>query len=254
MVVNVKQAAYVLDLLEFFAAHQQPATLADIAKHFGWPRSSTFNLLGTLVNRGFLYEPKARAGYYPAPVWAALIGKIQEAQPIPRDVHALLEALVQDTGETAVLAVASGSYALFVETVESPHSIRYAAQPGKRVPLHLTATGRALLSQMTAGERAALLKKAAFERYTTTTLMTAEAVEAEIASSRQRGWFQGNAEYTQDLSGIALPFSIEQRNFALLVAGPSFRLGTNLAALARTLRQRLEVYLGSGAQAPAART
>lgn len=241
--MNVKQAAYVLDLLEFFATHQRPATLADIAKHFGWPRSSTFNLLGTLTNRGFLYEPKAKAGYYPAPVWAALLSKIQDAQPIPRNVHELLEGLVQDTGETAVLAVASGSYALFVETVESPSSIRYAAQPGKRVPLHLTATGRALLSQMTVEERASILKKATFERYTTTTLMNTEDVETEIECSQQRGWFQGNAEYTKDLGGVALPFSILDRNFALLVAGPSFRIGSHLEDLASTMRQRLDVYL-----------
>lgn len=244
--MNVKQAAYVLDLLEFFAAHQRPATLADISKHFGWPRSSTFNLLGTLTNRGFLYEPKAKAGYYPAPVWASLIGRIEDAQPIPRDIHALLQTLSDDTGETAVLAVASGSYALFVETVESPSAVRYAAQPGKRVPLHLTATGRALLSQMSADERATILKKADFERYTSTTLMSADDVEAEIERSRQRGWFLGNAEYSQDLGGVALPFSIAERNFALLVAGPSYRIGDRLEEFARTMRERLDGYLGEG--------
>ena len=219
--------------------------MADIAKHFGWPRSSTFNLLGTLTNRGFLYEPKAKAGYYPAPVWAALIGKIEDAQPIPRDIHALLERLVLETGETAVLAVASGNFALFVETVESPNSVRYAAQPGKRVPLHLTATGRALMSQMSADERAAILKKATFDRYTGTTLMSAEEVEAEIEYSRKRGWFLGNAEYTEDLGGVSLPFAIGERNFALLVAGPSFRIGSRLDEFERTMREQLNTFLGT---------
>lgn len=243
--MNVKQAAQVLDLLEYFATIQRPATLADIAKHFGWPRSSTFNLLGTLTHRGFLYEPKAKAGYYPAPVWAALIGKIEDAQPIPRDVRALLESLVEETGETAVLAVASGSYALFVETVESPHSVRYAAQPGKRVPMHLTATGRALLSQMSADERSSILKKSEFHRYTATTLMSVEEVEAEIELSRNRGWFLGNAEFTQDLGGLAMPLSFSDRNFALLIAGPSFRIDSRLEEIALTLRQRLDAYLTS---------
>lgn len=243
--MNVKQAANVLDLLEFFAAHQRPATLADISKHFGWPRSSTFNLLGTLTQRGFLYEPKAKAGYYPAPVWASLVSKIEDAQPIPRNIHTVLDALVHDTGETAVLAVASGSFALFVDTAESPSAVRYAAQPGKRVPLHLTATGRALLSQMGADERAAILKKATFDRHTATTLLSAAEVETEIAHSAERGWFLGNAEFTQDLGGVALPFSIQQRHFALLVAGPSFRIDTRLGEFAHTMRQRLDAYLES---------
>ncbi|HYP85938.1 IclR family transcriptional regulator [Variovorax sp.] len=241
--MNVKQAAYVLDLLEFFATHQRPASLAEIARHFGWPRSSTFNLLGTLTSRGFLYEPKAKAGYYPAPIWASLVNRIEAAQPIPRDMRALLESLVEETGETAVLAAASGAHALFVETVESPNSVRYAAPVGKRVPLHVTATGRALLSQMSADERAAVLKKATFEPHTATTLLTPAEVEAEIERSRARGWFEGNAEFTPDLGGVALPFELADRRFALLVAGPSYRIGNRLEALASTLRERLKAYL-----------
>ncbi|MFT4243027.1 MAG: IclR family transcriptional regulator [Acidovorax sp.] len=241
--MNVKQAANVLDLLEYFAEHQRPASLAEISRHFGWPRSSTFNLLGTLINRGFLYEPRAKAGYYPAPVWAALTSRIEEAQPVPPGIRELLQALVDVTGETAVLAVASGSHALFIETVESPHSVRYAAPTGKRVPLHVTATGRALISQMAAEERASFLRKAEFERYTGTTLMSPEAVEEEIAASQERGWFAGNAEFTQDLGGVALPFEVGARRFALLVAGPTFRVGDRLEALAATLRQHLQSYL-----------
>lgn len=243
--MNVKQAAYVLDLLEFFAAHQRPASLAEIAKHFGWPRSSTFNLLGTLTARGFLYEPRAKAGYYPAPIWAALLQRIESAQPIPKGIQSLLQTLVQDTGETAVLAAASGNHALFVETVESPSSVRYAAPVGKRVPLHVTATGRALLSQMSAEERAAVLKKASFERYTSTTLMRAQEVEDEIARSLGRGWFVGNAEFTADLAGVAIPFATADRRFAILVAGPSYRVGGRIETLAQTLKKRLEEFLDS---------
>ena len=247
--VNVKQAAYVLDLLEFFAVHQRPATLAEIAKHFGWPRSSTFNLLGTLTQRGFLYEPRAKAGYYPAPVWASLVDRIEAAQPMPQGMRALLAHLVEATGETAVLAAASGAHALFIETVESPHAVRYAAPVGKRVPLHLTATGRALLSQMGAEERAALLRKANYTRYTPTTRMAPAEVEEEIECSRARGWFQGNAEFTPDLAGVALPFELAGRRFALLVAGPSYRVDARVDALAGTLRTCLDRYLAE--QAPA---
>ena len=134
-------------------------------------------------------------------MWAALIREIEAAQPIPAELHGLLETLVRETGETAVLAAASGSHALFLDAVESPHAIRYTAQPGKLVPLHVTATGRALLSQMTPEDRAAILRKAEFKRYTDTTLMTAAVVEDEVQQSRKLGWFEGRGEYTTDLGG-----------------------------------------------------
>lgn len=244
--MNVKQAANVLDLIEFFAQRLQPASLSEISRHFGWPRSSAFNLLRTLASRGFLYEQKSRGGYYPTPLWSSLLRRIDGADPIPHQFHELLESLVEATGETAVLAAASGASALFVDAVESPHAVRYTAKPGKLIPLHVTATGRALLSQMDATERAILLRRATFERFTSTTLMSPAAVEREIRKSTERGWFQGNGEFTQDLGGVAVPIEIERRQLAILVAGPMSRVKGRHEKLAATVSKLLARHLRSG--------
>lgn len=241
--MNVKQAANVLELLEFFATHRRPASLAEIARHFDWPRSSTFNLLGTLSGRGYLYEPKARGGYYPTPLWSTMVQQIEGADPIPLQLHGLLQALVRETGETAVLAAASGACALFVDAVEAPHAIRYTAKPGKLIPLHVTATGRALLSQMSPADRASILRRATFERYTPTTLMSVAAVEKEIKKSLERGWFEGNAEFTTDLGGVAVPLKMPHRQFAVLVAGPMFRVKARSAELATIMTREIDRHL-----------
>jgi DNA-binding IclR family transcriptional regulator len=250
--VNVKQAANVLDLIEFFAAQQRPATLAEIARHFGWPRSSTFNLLGTLAGRGYLYEPRARGAFYPSPLWLSLLQPIERADPIPEEFRTLLQALAARTGETAVLAATSGAHAVFVDAVESPSAIRYTARPGKLVPLHVTATGRALLSQLAAADRASVLRRATFERYTPTTLMSVAAVEKEIQRSLQRGWFEGAAEYTLDLGGVALPLAVPHRHFAVLVAGPMFRVKARSAELAGIIGDEVRKHLGEAAACLAA--
>ncbi len=242
--MNVKQAANVVELIEFFAKHKRPATMAEIAKHFDWPRSSTFNLLGTLANRGYLYEPRARAGYYPSPLWLVMLQQIERAEPIPEQFRNLLRSLADQTGETAVLAATSSNYAMFIDAVESRHAIRYTASPGKLVPLHVTATGRALLSQLSAADRANVLRRATFERYTSTTLMSVAAVEKEIQRSLQRGFFEGNAEYTEDLGGVALPLGLPHRHFAVLVAGPMFRIKSRSQEFAEIMRAQVVQHLG----------
>lgn len=241
--MNVKQAANVLDLIEYFARHRHPASLADVAKHFDWPRSSTFNLLGTLASRGYLYEPRARGVYYPSPKWLSLLQQIERAEPISEQFRALLQALVARTGETAVLAATSGPHAVFVDAVESPHAIRYTAQPGKLVPLHVSATGRALLSLLTPADRASVLRRATFERYTATTLMSVAAVEKEIDRSLHRGWFEGAAEFTADLGGVAMPLHMPHRHFALLVAGPMFRVKARSSELAQIISKEIAHHL-----------
>ncbi len=249
--MNVKQVANVLELIEFFAQHRRPATLAEVSKHFEWPRSSTFNLLGTLASRGYLYEPRARGGYYPSPKWLSLLQQIERAEPIPEQFIALLRTLAQRTGETAVLAATSGPYALFVDAVESAHAIRYTAVPGKLVPLHVTATGRALLSMLSSADRASVLRRATFERYTPTTLMSVAAVEKEIQRSLQRGWFEGDAEFTTDLGGVAVPLPMPHRHFALLVAGPMFRIKSRGSELARVIGEEMRAQLGGPVSNPA---
>lgn len=234
--MDVRQVVNALELLEFFAERGRPATLAEVSRHFDWPRSSTFNLLGTLVNRGYLYEPRARDGFYPSPSWLPLIQKIDRAAPIPTEWQDMLRVLCEATQETAVLAAISGMHAVYIATAESQQAIRYAAPVGKLVPIHATATGRALLSQLSEAERANILRRAVFERYTPTTLLSVHAVEQEIAQSLQRGHFEGAGEYTHDLGGVALPLQITGRHLALLIAGPMNRMQPRLVEICAAMR------------------
>lgn len=243
--MDVRQVVNVLELLEFFAERGRPATLAEIAKHFGWPRSSTFNLLGTLLNRGYLYEPRAREGYYPSPTWHALIQKIDQAAPVPHELQALIEALRNRTGETAVVGAISGMHVIFIAALESEQAIRYTAKVGKIVPIHATATGRSLLSLLSDHERAAILRRAVFERHTSTTLMSVESLENEIVVSKQRGYFEGVGEFTQDLGGIALPLVAMSRHLAVLVAGPVTRVQPRKDEIVQIMREEIQRHLPS---------
>jgi DNA-binding IclR family transcriptional regulator len=238
--MEVKQAITVLRLIEFFAEHRQPASLAEIARQFGWPRSSTFNLLGTLSSQGYLYEPHERGRYYPSPKWMTLVQEFEQAQPIPAHLHGLLGKLADRSGETAVLGAVSGHHAIFIAVVESEHAVRYTASVGKLVPIQATATGRALLSQMSAAERAALLKRVQFERYTDSTLMNAAAIERLIAQSVKRGWFEGVAEYTTDLGGVAYPLHHPARHLAVMVGGPMQRIKPRYAEIAAMMRKEID--------------
>lgn len=241
----VRQAANVLELLEYFAARRRPATLSEVALDLGWPRSSTFNLLGTLAERGYLYEPRARDGFYPTPRLLTLARTIADAEPLPEAITTLLRELVDDTGETAAIAAASGTSAVFIEVCESPKRVRYFAQVGLRMPIHITSCGRAILAQATPAERASLLRRVSFERFGPTTTMSVADVEAEIRRSMDRGWFQNLSEFSQDLIGVSLPLPLGERQLALVVAGPANRVQDRIPELAAQMRRALDRALAT---------
>ncbi|MFA5538048.1 MAG: IclR family transcriptional regulator [Gemmobacter sp.] len=240
----VKQAANVLDLLEFFAERRKAASLAEVAQHFGWPRSSTFNLLSTLVARGFLYEPEARGRFYPTPRWLMLAQEVTAAEPVPEALSNLLRHLVEKTDETAWIAAPSGQYAVFLEVIESSASLRYTAKVGTRVPLHATATGQAIISQLPPAQQATLLRKAVFTRYGTGTPMSIEEVQTSIRQSLNRGWFVSSSAFTPDLGGIGVPVVLDGRVFAVTVAGPWYRVGERLDEFAHLMHAALALHLG----------
>lgn len=236
----VKQALYAFQILEFFADRKKPATLSEIADHFGWPRSSTFNLIETLSKSGLLYELKYRAGYYPTRRLLDLARDIIGDGPLSDRLRAIVSNVAERTGETVTLAALSGQSAVFVEVVESRSLIRYAAKVGQRVPLHATSCGRAILSMIPPKERAALLHKSSYQRYAPDSLMTPEEVEAEIQRSIERGWFLNNNGYAPDLLGLAIPLPLTDRQLVLMVAGPGFRMLTRLTELVTVLRSEID--------------
>jgi IclR family transcriptional regulator, acetate operon repressor len=235
----VRQAAYVLDIFEYFARTRKPASLAEVADHFGWPRSSTFNLLSTLAEKGYLYEPRPRAGYYPTPRWLALATTISEAEPLPAWTHALIAELSLETGETTALVAPAGTMAVFIDVVEPSTPIRYFAQIGHRVPIHATASGRALLLQYSPEERNALYRKIEFKQYGTTTPISIDAVEAELRRSVERGYCQSFGDFSRDLGGGAMPLPIGDRRLSIVVAGPEFRVRPRIEEVAGIMKKSI---------------
>jgi IclR family transcriptional regulator, acetate operon repressor len=242
----VRQAAYVLDIFEYFALTKKPATLADVADHFGWPRSSTFNLLTTLAEKGYLYEPRPRTGYYPTPRWLALAKTISEVEPLPDWTHALIAELSTQTGETAAIVAPAGTMAVFIDVVESSAPIRYFAQIGHRVPIHATASGRALLLQYFPEERNSLYRKIEFKQYGPTTPISIDAVEAELRQSIERDYCQSFADFSRDLAGVAKPLPIGDRRLSVVVAGPEFRMRAKMSEVADIMAKSIQRHGPNG--------
>jgi len=242
--VQVRQVANMLDLLEFFANHGRPASLAEIAQYFDWPRSSTFNLLSTLTARGYLFEPEVRGRSYPTPRWLSIAQTIAAADLVPEALVRLATDLNQRTGETVCIGGASGNYLIFLEVIQSKEIVRYAPEVGQRTPIHATASGHSILSQWPSRQRTRLLRKVTFERYGSGTPMSIEAVEAQILSGLFRGWFRSASNYSVDLGGVALPIIIAERIFSLTVAGPLNRMDSRMVEIAMIMHEAVAQHFG----------
>jgi DNA-binding IclR family transcriptional regulator len=237
--MHVRQAANVVELLEFFADRGEPATLAEIADGLGWPRSSTFNLVGTMVDKGYFYEPRLRGGYFPSPRWQSVVQRVAESDPLPDALRELVDRISARTNETTAIGSASGSSVMFLYVRESRQPIRYFAEVGTRVPIHASSAGRAILAQMKPKERELLYRKLVFEKYSDTTPMSIEAIEAELRAAAKRGYHQSNSEYIADLAGVSYPIALGARRLSVVTAGPVSRCLDRRPDIARIMAEAI---------------
>lgn len=243
--MSVRQINNLLSLLEFFAQRQSPATLADVIKHFGWPRSSAFNILSTLVEAGYLYEPRARAGYYPSPRWNQLIDAISQAEPVPDTLRTIIHQLAEETGETTWIAAPSGRMAVLLDVVESAAPIRYAARVGKRVPIHMTASGITLLAAMPARDREGILRKVDFAGGRKDAPKSVDAVIELIETGRASGYLYSVEWHSEGLGGVAVPVRLNDRIFSIAVAGPLYRMDGRWTHHAEAIQRAIAADLGA---------
>ncbi len=222
--MGVKQISNLFVLMELFAQEQKPLSVADIVAALGWPRSSVFNIVSTLVDEGYLFQPVARGGYRPTTRWADLASRLVESELLPEAVHRALVRLMEQTGETVFLAAAEGSSVVFLDVVEPPASIRFAADVGQRLPIHVTAAGKAILAQYTLAERVAQLRRFNIDSPQGDRQDSAERLAKEIERDAARGWFTNMGQYAPGLAGIAVPFPYRNRRMAIALGGPVSRV------------------------------
>lgn len=193
------------DLLEVLVREGRPLTLAEAVAASGWPKPTVHRLLGQLEAGELLArEPDGRR-YAVAPRLlrlseSALAGSTQQGVR-----HAVLRQLVADVGESCNLTALSGAEVVYLDRIESAFPLQFNLRPGTRVPIHCSASGKLLLAHLPAAQRNALLDGLPLARYTTTTLDSREALEAEFRRIRKNGYSVDAEEFVEGLVCVAVP-------------------------------------------------
>jgi IclR family transcriptional regulator, acetate operon repressor len=137
-----------LALLVEVGASESGAGLSDLSRSTGVPTSTALRLLRTLQSADFVRRDTA-GRYRPGPALLALSARAMRSLPLLQVVEPHLELLVEETGESANLAVLDGDeVAVYIAQVRSPHSIHYSTNwRGRGIPADVSAIGLALLGK-----------------------------------------------------------------------------------------------------------
>lgn len=233
--VAVTAVERVLDIFEAFDKAQKPLSLTDLAEMADIPKSSCHAIVGTLIARGYLYSLARPRALYPTRRFFDLARAIHDKDPFVERVMPMLERLRDASRETVILGKRQGDAVIYLQVIESPHSIRYSAKPGEFKPLHSSAIGKALIGSLKEAELRALLGGRALPAVTGTTFTDEEALIADILESRRRGYFLTRGENVADVWAVSAFLSVNSETLAVAIAGPRHRMENSIPECAQLL-------------------
>lgn len=216
-VQSVDRAFAILDALTRRGGR---AALGELAADTGLAAATVHRLCATLADSGHLRRD-ARRDYLLGPRLqrvgeAAARATASWAEPV-------LSTVVAGTGETANLAVREGDGVVYLAQVPSPHSMRMFTEVGRRVEVHCTAVGKALVAGMDDDEIRAMVARAGMRRYTDSTLVEPDALLEEIARVRRLGYATDESEQEEGVRCVALAVGVGDAAFAISASGPEAR-------------------------------
>lgn len=223
-------------------------TLSEITREVGLPKGTTFRILGSLQYEHLVVKDPVDGSYQLGPGFL----RLSQAQtpwfaPLAVLARSAMEQLLAASGETVALHVRVGPERICIAELPSPQQIRYSADLGVAIPLHVGAAGKVLLAELGATEFERILGALELNSITDETLSSRDALIAEVTRTRERGYAQSVGERVTGAAAISVPVFLESGSGAVLsLLGPDNRFTEELRLA------QLEALKGASAQITAA--
>ncbi len=232
-----------LEVLELLAAAERPQGLVELMQATGLPKSTLHRILVGLERERVVQREPDGKRYAAGPRLVSLAVQALRNSSHRGERHAILQALVDQIGETCNFTTLDGSEVVYLDRVEAQWPLRMVLQPGSRVPLHCTASGKLFLSLMPAPRRHRLIGAAPLKRYTDGTITRPDRLEQALAEIRDEMVGTDDEEFLAGLSAIAVPVTDPRGQVCAAVAvhAPTARMNiaqarVHLPALRRAAR------------------
>ena len=233
----------VASILGAVAAGQERITLKEIAIRVALPPSTTHRLVKSMLEVGFLRYDASRRSYGIGADLTRFVQMSMDRATVALLSEQVLTRLANRFSLTAyVVQLAGDSVRLAAHRVpdDPEHAV---VLPGERFPIHASAAGKAVFAFQQPEVIAAQLSQP-LEKAQPATRTDPEAIRAELAEVRARGYATAASELDPDIFAIACPVQSDR-------SGVVFAVGLN--GIERIMRANLdrEDYVGALTEASA---
>ena len=211
-------------IFESFTPERSSLTLQEIADRIELPKSTTFRIVQSLEQAGYLVRLEDQK-YCLSFRFTRLAGLVKSTLGIRDIARPIMLELAEKTKETVSIHTVSGRNRVCLDAVAtSPSPLRSVVQPGEQVPLVSGSGSKVLMAFMPKSQVTPILGSIARR-----TKRTQAEVLAELTKVRNQGDAVSHGERLLGLSAISAPIGAitDEVHYCMTVGGPTVRVQAN---------------------------
>ncbi len=194
-----------ITVLELLAASRFGLTLPELVQRTRWPKSSLHYLLVTLERRRYLYRNPLTGRYVFGLKLFSLATAALNCVPIRYLAASTMKQLTDSTGLTSHLAILEQNEAILIAKLEPLGTCRLATWVGKRMDMHCTGLGKAILAHLSSDLVDRLIGEHGLPRHNDNTLSSPRKLKEDLSRIRQRGYAIDDEEDEVGMRCIGAP-------------------------------------------------
>lgn len=190
--------------------HAHPSMkLSEVAARTGLSPAVARRCLNTLIKLGYIAQHDRN--FLLKPKVLEFGSAFSDSMNFDQVATPYLQALRDETGDSASLAVLSGRDILYLVHVSTNRRIRLGANVGTRFPAHATSLGRTIWAFMPEDAIETYLSHCPLQKLTENTLVDREVLLQRLQTIRQTGYETAQDELDYGIISIAVPIYDAER-------------------------------------------
>ena len=194
-----------LNVLDQIAEFERPVRFGELLAISEHPKATLYRLVQTLTNQGMLSYDEERQTYAPGLRLVRLAHAAWRQSSLAPVARPFIDALASEVQETIHLAQLDRGQVLYVDKRMATNPLEMFSQAGKIGPGFCTGVGKAMMAFLEDDAREDAIRRQAFLQHTPNTLITADALRAELQTIRREGIAFDREEHEPGIICIAAP-------------------------------------------------
>ena len=225
-------------ILELLKESEKGLTLKEISEKMNIPKTSTFDIVQSLLAIGIIERPDEDIKRYTIGIKLFALGSSYMSRKSIYNVgNRYIKSLAEKLNKTTFIGVENNAKVIYIQKYEPKVTIKTSCVVGSSAEIYSTSLGKSILAFSSERKRQDIISKIEFKKLQKNTITDVKTLMEDLEKTKQRGYSIDNQENEDGIFCIGAPiFNQDGKVIASLSASGIYKESTDIAFESREVK------------------